>query len=170
MAKKIISEEAMDIIRKYPELEKRVNEYIETVAEEKETHLNIDALKVMDAHEDVKPLENLFAVSAGADGVPAEVMSVLKKYPEFEEKVNAFMKKASAEKESHLRIDALNVLEAHEDVEAVKLEVADEAASGLMDIISKYPEAEKELKEYVESVKKQREMHVSVDALKVFEK
>ena len=170
MAKKIISEEAMDIIRKYPELEKRVNEYIETVAEEKEAHLNIDALKVMEAHDDVKPLDGLFAASAGADGVPEEIISVLKKYPEFEEKVNAFMKKASAEKESHLRIDALNVLEAHENVEAAKLDTADETEAGLMDIISKYPEAEKELKEYMESVKKQREMHVSVDALKVFEK
>ena len=71
---------------------------------------------------------------------------------------------------SHLRIDALNVLEEHENVEAVKLDTADETEAGLMDIISKYPEAEKELKEYMESVKKQREMHVSVDALKVFEK
>lgn len=170
MANKTIPAKAMDIIKKYPELKESVKEYLATAAEEKESNLNIDALKMMEEHSDVKPLEGIFNASAGADGVPGEIMSVLRKYPEFEEKVNAFLKTAAEEKKTHLSIDALNVLEEHAGIEAASVDISDETAEGLKDIISKYPEAEKELKEYMALAEKEKELNVSVDALKVFEK
>ena len=170
MANKTITEKAMDIISKYPELEKQVKVYLETATEEKKANLGIDALKVMAAHADVKPLEGLFKASAGPDNVPDEVMAVLRKYPEFEEKVNTYLKKAMGEKKANLGIDALKTLEGHADVEAVKLENVDENVAGLVDLISKYPEAEKELKDYVLFAEKQGELNLSADALKVLEK
>ncbi|GEM_PF-4485527 len=170
MANKTIPAKAMDIISKYPELEKQVKVYLETVTEEKKANLGIDALKAMAAHADVKPLEGLFKASAGPDNVPDEVMAVLRKYPEFEEKVNTYLKKAVAEKKANLGIDALKTLEGHADVEAVKIENVDEDVAGLVDLISKYPEAEKELKDYVLFAEKQGELNLSADALKVLEK
>ena len=73
MSEKTVTEKAVEIIKKYPGLEEKANAYLKTVAEEKETHLNIDALKVMEAHMNVKPLEGLFKASAGAEGIPEEV-------------------------------------------------------------------------------------------------
>lgn len=169
MATKTFTAQSMEIIKKYPELEKRVNDYIETVSEGKKKGLAIDALKVLEGHSDVKPLEGIFKASTG-DEVPEEVMAVLKKYPEFEESVNAYLEKVAAGKKLGVAIDALNVFEGHEDVAPVEIELEEYDVKELMKIVSNYPDAEAELKEHLAFVERQKKLNLSPDALKVLEK
>lgn len=156
----------LEKIKKYPDLEERVNSYLGTMEQDK--NLSIEAIKAMEMHGEDKSLENIFSASVGADGeVPSEILDVLGKYPEFQKGVNAYLKQAQEEEKYHMSNHALEVMMSQADLEPVKLEPVPEELS---ELIKKYPDVEEELNEYLDAVRKQQEMHLSIHALKALGK
>lgn len=171
--KNTIPADMLEKLKKYPELEKSVNTYVETLKREKKQGLSIDALKVLESHDDVKPIEGLFRASVGADGdVPTEIMDVIGKYPEFETALNSYLRTMAVEKAQKLSVDAVSVMKSQEDVRPVEgtAASADDLHTELLEKLKQYPDVEEQLGNYLSAMKKEQEKHLSIHGVKVLDK
>lgn len=165
-----IRTEILEMLKKYPELSEVVDEYLKTAKAQDEMHLSADAEKALKTESGLKPLESLFHASVGsAEAVPDEVLDVIKKYPDFEESVNTYLRTMYAAKTQGLSIDAVKMMESQAHVKAIHIDFKDVVPKEIMDVIKLYPNIEQELNEYLDTMKKEQELNLSVDAVKMLE-
>ncbi len=169
--KNAISEKILETLRKYPELDEVVDTYLKAADTQQKMHLSADAREALETEGKVKPLEGLFHASVGKDGtVPEEIMQAFKKYPAFEESVNAYLATMRDEQEKRLSIDAVKSMESQAGVKAAKVDFSKAIPKEIMDVIREYPDIEKEIDGFLDTMKKEQELHLSVDAVKMLEK
>ena len=101
--------------------------------------------------------------------IPEHIAARIEKYPDVEESLKAFLEMMDSSVGGKVSIDALKVMEEHSDVEAVHLDT-EARKEALFDIARMHPDVEAEVKDFVETVEREKKLHLSVDALKVLEK
>lgn len=163
--------EVLDMLKEYPELDGAVDEYLKAAKAQEEMHLSADAEKMLETESGVKPLETLFHVSAGsAEAVPDEVLDVIKKYPDFEESVNSFLTTMHAERTQGLSVDAVKMMESQADVKPIHVDFNRVVPKEILDVVRMYPDIHQELNTYLDTMKKEQELRLSIDAVKMLEK
>lgn len=169
--KNAISEGVLKTLKQYPELDKVVDTYLKAADTQQRMHLSPDAREALESEANVKPLEGLFHASVGAGGtVPEEIMQVIRKYPDFEESVNTYLSTMRKEQENRLSIDAVKAMESQAGVKAEKVDFSKAIPKEIMDVIKEYPDIEQEINEYLDTMKKEQELNLSIDAVKMLEK
>lgn len=169
--KNVISEEILKKLKQYPELGEVVNPYLKAAETQQKMNLSPDAREALESEASVKPLEGLFHASVGKDGtVPEEIMQVIKKYPDFEASVNTYLTTMRDEQAKRLSIDAVKAMESQAGVKAVKVDFSKAIPKEIMDVVKQYPDIEQEINEYLDTMKKEQELNLSIDAVKMLEK